>query len=537
MSGSSLRRQSGLEAVRSVLVGLVAVGLLGIVGALVSYRADVAEARAQVKRRVGQQGKLYADSLALHFDVLRAELQRVAERPISKLRTADAELETVIQDDRALFGGGVALVALDGSVVWSHPANALAGKGHAGTQWFQKVLETQGPTVDELADDDSSRMAVAVPVREGATLAAILVGVVSASDRLLYGVEGPHEQLLLLSSQERVLVPLREPSWSHQADFASKFDTLLRRDPTSSWEWAGERMTAAAFLVRGTSLGVLAIETEGAAVEPIRQRLNAQLAFLLVLQLVAVGAFFLFLRRTWRTFLQVEAKVAEQETLAALGSASSLIAHEVKNSLNGLKGATSLLEAGGDAGLVSRTVKGQVERLEHLASSLLSFGKPPEPKRVPTDVSALVRETVQSLEVLPEWPEAKVTVSAGEHSTLLTDPLLLATAVDNLVRNAVEAVVAAKDVGQTQSPWVTVTVAPAGAALTIAIEDDAGGPPPGFEETWGTPFLTSKPKGIGLGLVMARRAVAQLGGALTFTRTAAGSRFELHLPPPPSPEV
>jgi signal transduction histidine kinase len=529
MDSRPLQHRGGLEAVRSVLVGLVVVGLLGMVGAVVSYRADVDEARRQVKERVTQQCRLYADSLALHFELLHAELQRLADRPLERLRAPDAQLLSIVHDDRSLFGGGVGLLDLSGRVLWADPPDALPAEQLGHTAWFQHVLATEQPAVDGLYDDESSRIAVALPVREDGKVMGVLVGVVSASDRLLYGIEGPGEQLLLLSSRDRVLLPLNEPKWTHTTDFPARVDLLLAREP-ETWSVEGDDVVADVFSVRDTSLEVLALETEAAAITPIRRRLNLQLAFLVVLQLVAVGAFTLFLRRTWRVFLEVEARVAAQEKMAALGTASSLIAHEVKNSLNGLKAATSLLEAGGDAALATRTMKGQVERLGHLARSLLSFARPDETRLVPVDVAAMVRETVQALSALPESSEASVDLALPEQLSVASDPLLLATAVDNLVRNAIEAAVASKDMGSPAPASVKVNARRDQGHVVIAVEDNAGGPPPDFEAHVGEPFVTSKPRGIGLGLTMTRRAAEQLGGELTFTRTADGSRFELRLP-------
>ncbi|MEW6434359.1 MAG: ATP-binding protein [Myxococcota bacterium] len=525
----SLQHRGGLEAVRSVLIGLVVVGLLGIVGALTSYRADVAEARTQVAARVSQACQLYADSLALHFELLRSELQRLAEHPVERLRAPDKELLSVVRDDRNLFAGGVGLLDETGRVLWSDPPAALPGDSLSHAPWFQRVLATEKPAVDELLSDDTSRIAVALPVRDGGRLVGVLVGIVSTSDRLLYGVEGPGEQLLLLSSRGRVLLPLSEPEWSRRADFSSRVDQLTRHEP-EIWRIGGTDVVAKVAGVRDTALDVLALETEDAAITPIRRRLNLQLAFLLVLQLVAVGAFTLFLRRTWRTFLDVEARVAAQEKMAALGAASSLIAHEVKNSLNGLKAATSLLEAGGDAQLATKTMKGQVERLGHLARSLLSFARPDATRLAEVDVSAVVREAVQGLAALPEASEATVELEVPERLPLKSDPLLLATAVDNLVRNAIEAAVAAKDMGTGTSAKVTVRARQDGAQVLVSVEDAAGGPPKDFEAHMGEPFVTSKPRGIGLGLTMTQRAAEQLGGRLSFTRTAQGSRFELALP-------
>lgn len=523
-----LRRAAALSTVRSVLGALLLVALFGSIAAVVSYRADVTEARRQVRERVAQQGRLYADSLGLHFDVLRAELQRVADKGFANLSLHDDSVRNAIREDRSLFGEGVALFDLEGHLVWSEPPVDLTVEMQP-QPWFQTVLGLERPTVDELVGDDTSRLAVALPVREHGRLMGVLVGIVGGSDRLLYGVEGPGEQLLLLSSRERVVLPLAEPAWSHAMDFDDRVEALRVTGGDASWTLDGHEVMAEAFPVKGTGLQVLALETEETSVIPIRRRLNVQLAFLLVVQLVTLAAFVLFLRRTWRAFLVAESRFAQQEKMAALGSASSLIAHEVKNSLNGLKAATALLQSGGDSALVVRTVSGQVERLSHLASSLLSFSRPTALKRVPIELDALTRETVEALHALPEWPEAEVTLTLEPRVALESDPLLLVTVIDNLVRNAIEAAVGAKDLGKTSAPRVQVTVQRVDGFAVFAVEDNAGGAHKDMEERLGEPFFTTKPRGIGLGLSMTLRAVEQLGGTLRFHRLATGSRFELRL--------
>lgn len=525
-----LRKRAALSTVRSVLGALLLVALFGSIAAVLSYRADVTEARRQVRARVANQGRLYADSLGLHFDVLRAELQRVADRGYQALLPHDEPVKVAIREDRSLFPEGVALFDLTGVQRWSDPSlEPMAGA--SSQPWFQHVLALERPTVDELVGDDSSRLAVAMPVFDGSQLAGVLVGIVGGSDRLLYGVEGPGEQLLLLSSAERVVLPLAEPAWSHEVDFDDKVERLRVEGGDATWTLGGHEVMAEAFPVKGTGLQVLALESEETSVLPIRRRLNAQLAFLLVVQLVALGAFVLFLRRTWRVFLEAEARYAQQEKMAALGSASSLIAHEVKNSLNGLKAATSLLQSGGDPGLAVRTVSGQVDRLSHLASSLLSFSRPSEPKRVPVELDAVTRDTVAALQSLPEWPEAKVDLELQPGVALESDPLLWTTVIDNLVRNAIEAAVAAKDLGKTVEPRVRVRVAREGEQVVLMVDDNAGGAPEELEKRLGEPFFTTKPRGIGLGLSMTLRAAAQLGATLRFERLADGSRFILALAP------
>jgi len=63
----------------------------------------------------------------------------------------------------------------------------------------------------------------------------------------------------------------------------------------------------------------------------------------------------------------------------------------------------------------------------------------------------------------------------------------------------------------------------------VAVEDNGGGPPAEIEQRLFEPFTTSKPKGIGLGLAMAKRAVEEQGGTLSFRRTDSGSVFEIRV--------
>jgi signal transduction histidine kinase len=261
----------------------------------------------------------------------------------------------------------------------------------------------------------------------------------------------------------------------------------------------------------------------------VRQRFLAQLLLALVLQGLTVLLFTLFLRQSYLTWREMETRATQQEKMAALGTASSLIAHEVKNSLNGLKAAASLLGDGTNAGLATRSIRGQIDRLGHLASSLLSFGRPAVPQLTDAALTELVQDALDSIRALPEADEVTVETELETPLTVRCDPLLLATALDNLLRNAIEAAVAAKDLGRQPAPRVRVVARASGDSALVVVEDNAGGPPAGFEGQLFQPFVTSKPKGIGLGLSMARQAVERQGGRLGFERTEIGSRFTVEL--------
>jgi nitrogen-specific signal transduction histidine kinase len=66
--------------------------------------------------------------------------------------------------------------------------------------------------------------------------------------------------------------------------------------------------------------------------------------------------------------------------------------------------------------------------------------------------------------------------------------------------------------------------------VRITVEDNAGGIPADLRERLFEPFVTGRPKGIGLGLTMALRAVAEQGGQLSWEAIDQGSRFAITLP-------
>lgn len=523
---------------RSVFAGLVLLGLVAVAGPLLSYRSDVHEVRGQFRARTAREARVYAQALSLHLKLLKSELSRVAAGVGPGVQEARAieDIQDLTTPEAGLFHQGILLLDATGHPLWSEPPQLPVPSSLREHPWFQRVLAQQTPIVDALAPG-SPTFVVAVPVVRHHRTTGVLAGLLDTGEELPGGQPtGDHLTLLVLNRHGDLFVPETPPDWATAPGFAAKVEALLEDGEGQEWELLPGKRFAWATPVPGTELRLVLAADETAILAPIRYRLLLQLLLLAVLQVGTLLLFGVHWRRVYRLFLGMERRAAEKETMAALGSAASLIAHEVKNSLNGLKAAIGMLSPSEPQGLAVRTLRGQIDRLAHLATSLLHFGKPPRVQCIPVDLPHLVREVLEGLRVLPEAEEVRVEANLGGEELLLPgDPLLLATALDNLVRNAMEAAVAAKDLGQVLSPEVRVRLSQRDGEAVVEVEDNAGGPPPGFEDRLFEPFVTSKPKGVGLGLSMTRRAVEQQGGRLTFARLPGGSRFSLHLPVRPLP--
>ncbi len=94
----------------------------------------------------------------------------------------------------------------------------------------------------------------------------------------------------------------------------------------------------------------------------------------------------------------------------------------------------------------------------------------------------------------------------------------------NLLQNALEVLSGRAD-GR-----IRIATTSTGDRVCLSVEDNGPGIEPEVAEGLFTPFNTSKPRGLGLGLVISKDIVAEFGGRLELTRTGdTGTHFTIQL--------
>lgn len=509
----------------------VAAGV-AVAGPLLGYRSDVAETRGLLAERLVHEAEHMAETLRADLAMLLAELDRlgtrVAAQPAGRKGAVAEALGDYALGRSTLFPGGVALVGTDHRVELRMPESLDVDR--AGPL-IRSCIERAGPAVAPLGERGPD-LAFAVPVKRAGRVVGVLVGIAPVGSGALEMGPDPHaERRAVVGPGRRLLAPLDLP-----ATLAAAATELPGSRDGQAVALQGDAVLAAGATLAPWGLRTVVLAEPKAILAPLGRRFRLQLLVVASAQVVAVLVLALFLRRLYRSAFELERRAAEKDKLAALGSAAALIAHEVKNALNSLNAAASLLETGAkeaaapEETLAVRSIRRQVARLKHLATSLLEFGSPSAPQQSTVALAPLVRDMADALRALPEGDDVAVSTELDESVSAPCDPLLLATAIDNLGRNAVEAASAAKDLGRCASPRVVLTLARRGTMAVVTVEDNAGGPPPAIEARMFEPFLSGKPRGIGLGMAVARRAVLEQHGELSFLRTAEGSRFEIALP-------
>ena len=215
--------------------------------------------------------------------------------------------------------------------------------------------------------------------------------------------------------------------------------------------------------------------------------------------------------------------------LADLGRVAAGLAHELRNPLASMSGSLELLAGQGAASEEDRRLMGIVlresSRLNELVTDFLRFARPPPLRRQPTDVAALLEETLSVFANDPEAAGVRVVRALGP-ARAEADPDQLRQVIWNLLVNAAHAVQ-----GRAGGGTLRVSCAGGGGAVTLEIEDDGRGIPPEDVEKIFMPFFTTKERGSGLGLATVHRVVDAHGGTVHVdSAPGRGARFTVRLP-------
>jgi signal transduction histidine kinase len=203
--------------------------------------------------------------------------------------------------------------------------------------------------------------------------------------------------------------------------------------------------------------------------------------------------------------------LAEERHLAALGRIASALAHEVRNPLAAIKLRVDLAResAGAEATEDLAFVGREIERLDRLVTDLLVVARTRPRAPVRCDLGELAGERATLLDAWAAERGVSFLVRGSAHAVLDVDAV--ARAIDNLMRNAVEA--------SPNGACVEIEVRDTGDGVELSVTDDGPGVGEAMLPRLFEPFSTTKPKGTGLGLALARAVALAHHGALDYRRT------------------
>lgn len=226
-------------------------------------------------------------------------------------------------------------------------------------------------------------------------------------------------------------------------------------------------------------------------------------------------------------FREAQEQLIRKEKLAVLGQLAQGVAHELRNYLGAIKNAAYYLNMAQEKSEpeVKETLgilKKAVGDSERIISSLLDFARDKPPVRRNVSLNDVVQAALSSIAV-PENVEV-VRQLDGALPTILADPDQLTQVFGNIVLNAVQAMA--------EGGRLTVkSEAPSQECVAVSFADTGVGIAEENLAKLFEPLFTTKAKGIGLGLPVAKDLVEGLGCALDVqSEPGKGSTFTVKLP-------
>jgi nitrogen fixation/metabolism regulation signal transduction histidine kinase len=197
---------------------------------------------------------------------------------------------------------------------------------------------------------------------------------------------------------------------------------------------------------------------------------------------------------------------------AAWAEVARRLAHEIKNPLTPIQLSAERVElklapklAGADAEMLTRstrTIVNQVAALKRMVDAFSQYARTPEPAMRELDLPAIIREVLTLYESLASSIELKL----ANVPPMIGDPGQLRQVIHNLLQNAQDALL------ETATPRIVLVVEPFGDKLRFSITDNGTGFPEHLMKRAFEPYVTTKPKGTGLGLVIVKKIVEEHGG-------------------------
>jgi len=222
----------------------------------------------------------------------------------------------------------------------------------------------------------------------------------------------------------------------------------------------------------------------------------------------------------------MEQRLLQSERLATVGRFASQIAHEIRNPLNSISLNVEMLEdeleeSNDEARGLIRSVLRELDRLNGIVGEYLQFARFPKPNLKRGRIESVIQSVAESFK-----PPARVQFTirqAASTPAVWLDEQLLRQVLDNLTRNAVEAI--------EKEGTIELETDVVDRFVAIRVRDSGVGIPADVQPKLFEPFFTTKPHGTGLGLATSQQIMFEHNGHLMVeSLPGKGTTFSLLLP-------
>ena len=226
--------------------------------------------------------------------------------------------------------------------------------------------------------------------------------------------------------------------------------------------------------------------------------------------------------------VQLQEDVKRQERQAMFGRIAAGLVHDLSHPIQNIGNSARLLmrddEYPESREMFRRTIDRELATLKRFMDDLRNIARPKPIERFAMDVNASVAEIAETMRVEGDRNGVVVdTRYAPGPLTIEGDRFALGRVYRNLITNAIQAT--------EPGGRVTITTGRAGHHVEISVIDTGSGIPPERLHAIFDDFVTTKRRGLGLGLAISKRIVEQLNGTIDVqSEIGRGTAFVLRFP-------
>jgi signal transduction histidine kinase len=226
--------------------------------------------------------------------------------------------------------------------------------------------------------------------------------------------------------------------------------------------------------------------------------------------------------------VELQEDIRKQERQVMFGRIAAGLVHDLSHPIQNIGNSCKLILKMWEDAEYRDTFRRMVERemqvVKRVLEDLQNIAKPIPLERFPIELNRSVGETIESMQPLAET--AGVTLRAdltGEHLYVEGDVFALGRVYRNLVVNAIQATA--------PGGLVVAAVEGQGDRVQIRIYDTGCGIPADRLQAVFEDFVTTKRRGLGLGLAITKKIVEQLGGRISVaSEVGKGTTFVIDFP-------